>query len=154
MEAQGNASERFVLHEILKRHLGRDVPMAEFRDLEQSTAELPSPQQVRQDRRISDGTQLAEVPVELPSLEETRHWQVQHQQAPSSPLAELRADRDPVELPATERPTTSQRYSPFPPPNRSLPPLPLPPPLQRPRPLQPEQLPHEPPPTYIDSVSR
>ncbi|GKZ82031.1 hypothetical protein AnigIFM56816_006561 [Aspergillus niger] len=35
VDAQGNAPERYVTHELLKRHLGYDVPMAEFERLEQ-----------------------------------------------------------------------------------------------------------------------
>ncbi|KAJ5637102.1 hypothetical protein N7490_006981, partial [Penicillium lividum] len=82
VEAQGNIAERFVLHEILKRHLGRDLSMAEFRDLQHSTAELPSPEQIRYDRRQSAAAQLEQVPVELPSLEETWHWQMQQHALP------------------------------------------------------------------------
>ncbi|KAN0106717.1 hypothetical protein V8E51_009593 [Hyaloscypha variabilis] len=35
VDAQGNTPERFVTHELLKRHLGYDVTMAEFEELEQ-----------------------------------------------------------------------------------------------------------------------
>lgn len=35
VDAQGNTPERFVTHELLKRHLGYDVSMAEFRELEE-----------------------------------------------------------------------------------------------------------------------
>jgi hypothetical protein len=35
VDAQGNTPERFVTHELLKRHLGYDVSMAEFEELEQ-----------------------------------------------------------------------------------------------------------------------
>ncbi|KAJ5655264.1 hypothetical protein N7507_007214 [Penicillium longicatenatum] len=136
VEAQGNVAERFILHELLKRHLGRDLTMPEFRDLQHFTAELPSPEQIRQDRRLSAGTQLEQVPVELPSLEETQNWQIQQHLVPShissAPLVELRADRDPIELPATEPSSPPRRYTPFPPQNApgaySLP-------LRRPRPL-------------------
>ncbi|KAJ5113208.1 hypothetical protein N7456_001742 [Penicillium angulare] len=155
VEAQGNISERFVLHELLKRHLGRDIPMSELRDLEQSTAELPSPQQIRQERPPSDVVQVEQAPVELPSLEETRHWQVRQQHGSATQLLELRADRDPIELPATETLSispTSRRYSPFPPPDRPLPPLPSIPPLQRPRPLHPERSPQGPPPPYFENI--
>ncbi|KAJ6032184.1 hypothetical protein N7540_002916 [Penicillium herquei] len=148
VEAQGNASERFILHELLKRHLGRDLSMAEFRNLEQLPTELASPVHIRQDVRESAAIQIEQVPVELPSLEETRHWQVQHQQRPATPVAELRADRDPIELPATPR-----RYSPFPPPERFNFPLPLP--LSRPRPLNGEQSPQSPsdaPPPYFETA--
>ena len=34
VDAQGNTPERFVTHELLKRHLGYDVTMAEFTDME------------------------------------------------------------------------------------------------------------------------
>lgn len=133
VEAQGNASERFVLHEILKRHLGRDLSMAKFRDLETEHAELPSPLDFRHDTRPLVSPKNEQLLVELPSFEETRHWQAHQQYLPTSPpahvvpLAELRADRDPVELPANPRPMSSgRRYSPFPPPVRSMPPFPPP----------------------------
>lgn len=35
VDAQGNASERFVTHELLKRHLGYELTMPEFEELEQ-----------------------------------------------------------------------------------------------------------------------
>ena len=35
VDAQGNMPERFVTHELLKRHLGYDVSMAEFEQMEQ-----------------------------------------------------------------------------------------------------------------------
>lgn len=35
VDAQGNTPERFVTHELLKRHLGYDVTMREFEELEQ-----------------------------------------------------------------------------------------------------------------------
>ncbi|KAI4730329.1 hypothetical protein E4T49_01700 [Aureobasidium sp. EXF-10728] len=35
VDAQGNTPERFVTHELLKRHLGYDVSMQEFRELEE-----------------------------------------------------------------------------------------------------------------------
>jgi hypothetical protein len=35
VDAQGNTPERFVTHELLKRHLGYNVSMAEFEELEQ-----------------------------------------------------------------------------------------------------------------------
>jgi hypothetical protein len=35
VDAQGNTPERFVTHELLKRHLGYDVSMSEFEELEQ-----------------------------------------------------------------------------------------------------------------------
>ncbi|GKZ30140.1 hypothetical protein AbraIFM66950_007999 [Aspergillus brasiliensis] len=43
VDAQGNAPERYVTHELLKRHLGYDVPMAEFERLERwpGSAEPP-----------------------------------------------------------------------------------------------------------------
>jgi hypothetical protein len=42
VDAQGNAPERFVVHELLKRHLGYDLPFSEFELLEQDTVDLPS----------------------------------------------------------------------------------------------------------------
>ncbi|KAJ5736276.1 uncharacterized protein N7483_001401 [Penicillium malachiteum] len=38
VDAQGNTPERFVTHELLKRHLGYDVSMSEFVELEQPPA--------------------------------------------------------------------------------------------------------------------
>ncbi|KAK0782291.1 hypothetical protein LTR75_014438 [Friedmanniomyces endolithicus] len=38
VDAQGNTPERFVTHELLKRHLGYDIPMQEFTQME----ELPA----------------------------------------------------------------------------------------------------------------
>ena len=38
VDAQGNTPERFVTHELLKRHLGYDVTMSEFEELEQPPA--------------------------------------------------------------------------------------------------------------------
>jgi len=35
VDAQGNTAERFVTHELLKRHLGYDVSMSEFQQLEE-----------------------------------------------------------------------------------------------------------------------
>ncbi|KAJ5644903.1 hypothetical protein N7507_010914 [Penicillium longicatenatum] len=35
VDAQGNTPERFVTHELLKRHLGYDISMSEFEELEQ-----------------------------------------------------------------------------------------------------------------------
>lgn len=35
VDAQGNMPERFVTHELLKRHLGYDITMSEFEDMEQ-----------------------------------------------------------------------------------------------------------------------
>lgn len=39
VDVHGNTPDRFVTHELLKRHLGCDVSMAEFEELEQ----LPGP---------------------------------------------------------------------------------------------------------------
>ncbi|KAF9077175.1 hypothetical protein BDP27DRAFT_1413620 [Rhodocollybia butyracea] len=41
VDAQGNTPERFVTHELLKRHLGYDVSMAEFEELEQLPGYAP-----------------------------------------------------------------------------------------------------------------
>lgn len=38
VDAQGNFPERFVTHELLKRHLGYDISMQEFQQME----ELPA----------------------------------------------------------------------------------------------------------------
>lgn len=38
VDAQGNTPERFVTHELLKRHLGYNVSMAEFEEMEQPPA--------------------------------------------------------------------------------------------------------------------
>lgn len=38
VDAQGNMPERFVTHELLKRHLGYDVSMEEFVEMEQPPA--------------------------------------------------------------------------------------------------------------------
>ncbi|PYH65019.1 uncharacterized protein BO88DRAFT_349692 [Aspergillus vadensis CBS 113365] len=43
VDAQGNAPERYVTHELLKRHLGYDVPMAEFERLEHWPASAEPP---------------------------------------------------------------------------------------------------------------
>jgi len=34
VDAQGNTPERFVTHELLKRHLGYEVSVAEFEEME------------------------------------------------------------------------------------------------------------------------
>ncbi len=39
VDAQGNTPERFVTHELLKRHLGYDIPMQEFTQMEVSLDE-------------------------------------------------------------------------------------------------------------------
>ncbi|BCS03224.1 uncharacterized protein AKAW2_70102S [Aspergillus luchuensis] len=43
VDAQGNAPERYITHELLKRHLGYDVPMAEFERLEHWPASAEPP---------------------------------------------------------------------------------------------------------------
>ncbi|RAK95265.1 uncharacterized protein BO80DRAFT_429988 [Aspergillus ibericus CBS 121593] len=43
VEAQGNTPERYVTHELLKRHLGYDVSMSEFERLEQFPASAEPP---------------------------------------------------------------------------------------------------------------
>ncbi|PWY72671.1 hypothetical protein BO83DRAFT_37146 [Aspergillus eucalypticola CBS 122712] len=43
VDAQGNTPERYVTHELLKRHLGYDVPMAEFERLEHWPASAEPP---------------------------------------------------------------------------------------------------------------
>lgn len=42
VDAQGNMPERFVTHELLKRHLRYNVSFSEFEMLEQATVDLPS----------------------------------------------------------------------------------------------------------------
>ncbi|KAJ5823612.1 hypothetical protein N7447_005952 [Penicillium robsamsonii] len=42
LEAQGNMPERFVTHELLKRHLGYNVSFSDFETLEQAAVDLPS----------------------------------------------------------------------------------------------------------------
>ena len=42
VDAQGNTPERFVVHELLKRHLGYDLSFSEFELLEQDAVDLPS----------------------------------------------------------------------------------------------------------------
>lgn len=47
VDAQGNCPERFVTHELLKRHLGYDISMQEFEDLEELPAySVQAPEQV------------------------------------------------------------------------------------------------------------
>ncbi|CAG8895116.1 unnamed protein product [Penicillium egyptiacum] len=42
VDAHGNTPERFVVHELLKRHLGCDISFSEFEVLEQDKVDLPS----------------------------------------------------------------------------------------------------------------
>ncbi|OQE43223.1 hypothetical protein PENCOP_c003G00134 [Penicillium coprophilum] len=42
LDAQGNIAERFITHELLKRHLGYNVSFSDFETLEQATVDLPS----------------------------------------------------------------------------------------------------------------
>ncbi|KAJ5971856.1 uncharacterized protein N7479_001774 [Penicillium vulpinum] len=42
LDAQGNMPERFITHELLKRHLGYNVSFSDFKTLEQATVDLPS----------------------------------------------------------------------------------------------------------------
>lgn len=41
VDAQGNTPERFVTHELLKRHLGYELSMTEFEEMEQPPAYAP-----------------------------------------------------------------------------------------------------------------
>jgi hypothetical protein len=132
IEAQGLVPERFVTHELLKHHLGQDLSMSEFENLEQQTAELPSPLEPRAWRPQSSQSQLEQSPIELPSVEDTRIWQ-RDSQLPQIPgLYELPDDQRPVELPANERSAAVQH------PPRSPP--------------QPDH-PVDPPPPYLETES-
>jgi hypothetical protein len=136
VEAQGLVAERFVTHELLKLHLGQDLSMAEFENLEQHMAELPSPLEPPMGRPLSGRSHLNEMITELPGLEETRTWQTD-QIFPRAPdLHELPDDPRPAELPNTEIPTAAQRP---PRPTRSPP-----------SPPQSEQ-PFDPPPPYLEN---
>ncbi|KAJ5095074.1 hypothetical protein N7532_007365 [Penicillium argentinense] len=115
VEAQGNIPERFITHELLKRHLGYEISMSRFKDLERELPEeLPSPVQRRHERTFSDQSLTDDMLVELPSPEETRAWQSQQQYSPSRAipqgLAELPGEREPTELPATESRRSMQTF--------------------------------------------
>lgn len=118
--AQGKVPGRFVTHQLLKRHLGSDLSMSRFQELElPMPAELPSQLQGRHSRTFSNSTDLDDLPVELPSPEETSLWQSENQSLSIRGLAELSGEREPAELPTTERwafqhdrnPATSDRIS-------------------------------------------
>ena len=135
VDVQGIVPERYALHELLKRHLGREITMGEFKELERLPAELPSPQEFQHERNQSESSRREQFPVELPSLEETQIWQRTHQlqfrHAPA--VFEMSAERDPVELPVDEWSASSNRLY---------------------RPPQYSRLPVEPPPPYLESASR
>lgn len=103
--AEGIIPERLITHELLKRHLGFELPKSRFQELERPLpAELPSPLQTRHERSFSNLTDLDDLPVELPSPEETSIWQSQQQSLSIRGLVELPDERDSTtELPATER---------------------------------------------------
>jgi hypothetical protein len=111
--------------------------MSEFENLEQQTAELPSPSEPRARRTQSGQSQLDQLLIELPSVEETRIWQRDHQ-LPTPGMYELPGDQRPTELPANDRSAAVQH----------------PPRLTRPPPSLP-QLDHplDPPPPYLETGS-
>ncbi|KAJ5306778.1 hypothetical protein N7508_005793 [Penicillium antarcticum] len=136
VEAQGLVPERYVTHELLKHHIGQELLISEFEDLEQQTAELPSPVNARTWRAQSGQSQPEELPIELPGEEETRVWQ-RDQNLPHSPgLHELPDNPRPAELPVNDRSSPVQQP---PRPNRPPPSVP-----------QPEH-PLDPPPPYFET---
>ncbi|CAG8939872.1 unnamed protein product [Penicillium salamii] len=138
IEAQGLVPERFVTHELLKCHLGENISMSEFEDLEQQPVELPSPLGSRTQRAQSGQSRSEQLPVELHSTEGESAWR-RRSRPPNSPgLYELPDDQRPVELPATEILTLTQR-----------PAIPT-----RPPPLPPQPMPDyllDPPPPYLEA---
>ncbi|KAJ6086764.1 hypothetical protein N7467_005678 [Penicillium canescens] len=138
IEAQGLVPERFVTHELLKHHLGQDLSMSEFENLEQQTAELPSPSEPRARRTQSGQSQLEQLLIELPSVEETRIWQRDNQLPQTPGMYELPGDQRPTELAANDRSAAVQH-----PPRPTRPPPSLP------------QLDHplDPPPPYLETGS-
>jgi hypothetical protein len=134
VEAQGLIPERFVTHELLKCHLGQDISMSEFENLEQQAAELPSPLGPRTQRAQSGQIQLEQLLAELPPMDNTGIRQT-HPHHPNAPgLYELPYNPRPAELPAIE---SSVR------PARPIRPPPLPPQPQIDHPL-------DPPPPYVE----
>jgi hypothetical protein len=89
VEAQGLVPERFVTHELLKCHLGQELSISEFENLEQQPAELPCPLGPRTQGAQSSHTQLEQVLIELPSTENTRTWQTDAQYPNTPGLHEL-----------------------------------------------------------------
>ncbi|KAJ5175677.1 uncharacterized protein N7482_001554 [Penicillium canariense] len=78
VDAQGNAPERFITHELLKRHLGYELSMTEFEELEHAPgvprrAELPAHEPPPPNLpELEQPPPLGErLPVELPSHEPT-----------------------------------------------------------------------------------
>ncbi|CAG8427742.1 unnamed protein product [Penicillium salamii] len=138
IEAQGLVSERFVTHELLKCHLGENISMSEFEDLEQQPVELPSPLGPRAQRAQPGQSRSEQLPVELHSTDEESAWR-RRSGLPHTPgLYELPDDQRPVELPATEILTLTQR-----------PAIPT-----RPPPLPPQPTPDyllDPPPPYLEA---
>lgn len=139
VEGQGNIPERFIIHELLKCHLGQDIPISSYEELEQLPAELPSPLQARShrsERSLDSRATLETLPVELPSVEETYHWQAQQLSSMQS-AAELLADENipPAELPAPESLSSLHQHSPVIALRPLMPEQPAPP---IPRPLQAE----------------
>jgi hypothetical protein len=157
VEAQGNIPERLITYELLKRHLGRDLTISEFEDLEQSPAELQSPMQPQHQRNRSSQTTLEHMPVELPSPEETSLWQREQRLLQRQGLFELPAQQAPVELPTTESselPMTEERRTTEGSPARTRPPIPRPPMSSRqpPGPIPLQYGPLGPPPPYLETV--
>lgn len=73
VDAQGNTPERFITHELLKRHLGYELSMTEFEELEHSPGE---PRRMELPAREPPPPNLPELeqpgpplPVELPACE-------------------------------------------------------------------------------------
>ncbi|KAJ6120147.1 hypothetical protein N7523_004427 [Penicillium sp. IBT 18751x] len=147
-DAQGNIPERMVTHELLKRHLGRDLTISQFEELEQTPAELPSPLRPQHQRNRSSQTTLEHLPVELPSPEETSLWQREQLLPQRRGLFELPAQQAPVELPTSEDSVTPMR------PSRQRPPIPRPPMPSRQPPVPPplQYGPSDPPPPYLETV--
>ncbi|KAJ5310394.1 uncharacterized protein N7443_002855 [Penicillium atrosanguineum] len=148
VDAQGNIPERMVTHELLKRHLGRDLTISQFEELEQTSVELPSPLQPQHQRNRSSQTTLEYLPVELPSPEETTLWQREQLSPQRRGLFELPAQQAPVELPTFEDSVTVARRS------TQRPPIPQPPaPLRQPPVPPPLQYgPLDPPPPYLETA--
>jgi hypothetical protein len=150
VDAQGKIPERMVTHELLKRHLGRDLTISQFEELEQSVAvaELPSPTRPQHQRNRSSQTTLEHLPVELPSPEETSLWQREQLWLQRQGIFELPAHQAPVELPTSEDPITVTR------PSRQRPPVPSPPMPSRQPPVPPplQYGPLDPPPPYLETA--
>lgn len=145
VDAQGNIPERMVTHELLKRHLGRDLTISQFEELEQTAVELPSPVRPQHQRNRSSQTTLEHLPVELPSPEETSLWQREQLSPQRLGLFELPAQQAAVELPTTESSVPIMR------PSTHSPTIPRPPMPSR-QPPGPPPGPSDPPPPYLETT--